>query len=62
VKTISTAIIACIMTLGLFSATAWATDLTGTWTGQITGPGGDKHELTRRRESHRQHRRWPADR
>jgi hypothetical protein len=46
VKTISTAIIACIMTLGLFSVTAWATDLTGTWTGQITGPGGDKHELT----------------
>ena len=46
VKTIHTASIAGILTLGLFCVTAWATDLTGTWTGQITGPAGEKHDLT----------------
>jgi hypothetical protein len=45
-KTIHTAIIAGTLILSLFCVTAWAADLTGTWIGQITGPAGEKHDLT----------------
>jgi hypothetical protein len=32
----------------IFSVWAWAaaTDVSGVWTGQITGPSGDKHDIT----------------
>jgi autotransporter translocation and assembly factor TamB len=46
VKTLFSKIVVCALTLGLFCATVLAADLTGTWTGQITGPAGEKHELT----------------